>query len=516
MSRPAHDPSSAVAERFEDRLRTAGLLAGPAAALLLYGLNPGGHPAEARRLLAVLGLTVSFWVTEAIPLPATALLASSLCIVLGVAPARAVLAPYADPVIFLFVGSFLMAEAFQKYGLDHRVASRLLGTGRFARTLMGRLLGIGGASALVSTCLSNTATAALMTPIAVGAARRDGAIPPAGTGAGRPTVEASGMLLMVAYGASIGGMATLIGTPPNLLVAGYLERLCGVRVGFVPWLLFGASIACVLFVAAILWTHLVVKRRGAAPRSPEAPPVRERGGGMAAGDSAPPRWMARGAAITVAVFGLAGLLWSLPSIAGLALGREHPLVRTLEGHLPEAGVALLCSTLLFVTPVDWRRRRFALSWEEGRRVNWGIILLFGGGLSLGTLAESTGVARWVGEGLRTLGLARSGPGLLFCAIALTIFVSEFASNTAAATLLVPMVIAAAQAAGLDPIRPALGVGLAATCGFIFPVSTPPNAIVYGTGLVPLHRMIRSGLLLDLTSLLVVWGGLLLLTPFLPR
>jgi len=149
-------------------------------------------------------------------------------------------------------------------------------------------------------------------------------------------------------------------------------------------------------------------------------------------------------------------------------------------------------------------------------VNWGIILLFGGGLSLGTLAEQTGVARWIGGHLSASPMARTPEGLLFCAIALTIVVSEFASNTAAATLLVPMVIAAAQAAGFDPIRPALGVGLAATCGFIFPVSTPPNAIVFGTGLLPLRRMIPPGILLDLTAFLVIGFGLLLLSPLLPR
>ncbi|MEK7283484.1 MAG: SLC13 family permease, partial [Acidobacteriota bacterium] len=188
----------------------------------------------------------------------------------------------------------------------------------------------------------------------------------------------------------------------------------------------------------------------------------------------------------------------------------------LQKHLPESGVAILCATLLFVAPVDWRARRFALSWEDGRRVNWGIILLFGGGLSLGTLADATGIASWVGAGLQEIGLARTPAGLLFCAVALTIVISEFASNTAAAALLVPMVIAAAEAAGFDPVRPALGVGLAATSGFIFPVSTPPNAIVFGTGLVPLRRMIRAGILLDITALVVIWAGLLLLTPILPR
>jgi sodium-dependent dicarboxylate transporter 2/3/5 len=492
--------------RFERRLRTAGLLTGPPLALLVYALDPGGHPPQARRLLAILALTVAFWVTEAIPLPATALLASALAIVTGVAPVRAVLSPYADPVIFVFAGSFLLAEAFSKYGLDRRVAGRLLGSGRFARGALGRMLGIGGASAVVSTCLSNTATAALLAPVAIGATRsgRDGP----------PPAWVSGVLLMVAYGASIGGMATLIGTPPNLIVAGFVERLTGVHVGFVDWLLFALPISLVLLVGSILWTWFVLGRGGAGQEAAmAADAAADRGDAVDPGGRAARR---RGTFWTLAAFGLAAALWTAPSIAALLLGRGAPVVRLLETHLPEAGVALLCASLLFVAPVDWRRRLFALTWEEGRRVNWGILLLFGGGLSLGTLAESTGVARWVGEGLQASGIVRTEAGFLLIAVALTILVSEFASNTAATTLLVPVVIAVAQAGGLDPVRAALGVGLAATCGFIFPVSTPPNAIVFGTGLVPLRRMIRTGLLLDLTALVVVWGGLLLLGPLLPR
>ena len=502
-------------EGFERRMRTAGLIVGPLAALVLYATNPGSHPPEGRRLLAVLALTIAFWVTEAIPLPATALLASALCIVLGVAPVKAVLAPYADPVIFVFVGSFLLAEAFTRYGLDQRVAAMFLGRGRLARRPIGRMLGVGGASALVSTCLSNTATAALMTPIAIGAVRD-----PAAQHGRRVPAWVSGVLLMVAYGASVGGMATLIGTPPNLLVAGFIERLAGVHVGFVDWLLFGVPISLVLFAASVLFTHLVLGRGDAAADPAEAAGA-SRHAGSTSEDGASPSVtkdgaQKAGARWTMAAFALAGALWTLPSIASLALGASSPVAAALAAHLPEAGVAILCATFLFVAPVEWRARRFALTWEDGRRVNWGIILLFGGGLSLGTLADSTGVAAWVGAGLQEVGLARTPGGFLLCAVALTIVVSEFASNTAAAALLVPMVIAAAQAAGLDPVRPALGVGLAATCGFMFPVSSPPNAIIFGTGLVPLRRMIRTGIVLDVTALFVIWAGLLLLTPILPR
>jgi sodium-dependent dicarboxylate transporter 2/3/5 len=198
------------------------------------------------------------------------------------------------------------------------------------------------------------------------------------------------------------------------------------------------------------------------------------------------------------------------------LGSGHPLSEALQRHVPEAGVALFAASLLFLAPVDWKRRRFALTWEEGQRVNWGIILLFGGGLSLGTLGEATGLARWAGEGVVRMGIASTPEGFLLVAVTVAVLVSEFASNTASTTLLVPVVIAAAQASGFDPVRPALATGLAATCGFIFPVSTPPNAIVFGTGKVPLSRMIRVGVVLDLTSIVVVWAGMLLLTPVLPR
>ncbi len=489
--------------RLEHGLKTAGFVAGPALAVLVYLWNPGGHPPEARRLLAILSLAIAWWVTEAIPLPATALVAAALSIATGVAPARQVLAPFADPVIFLFLGSFLLAEAVSRYGLDLRLAGGLLALPLFSRTPAGRMAAFGTASATISTVLSNTATAALMTPIALGAL---GERKP-----GRPTPAESGVLLMIAYGASVGGMATIIGTPPNLLVAGFLERLAGVRVSFTDWLLFGAPIAAALLVVSLLLTRLVLGR-GLATGSVSdivRPPPRH-------GTDDASREARAGARWTVLAFSLAFALWVAPSLAQGALGRDHPLALTLGKHFPEAGVALLCASLLFVAPLSWRKRRFALTWADGQRMNWGVLLLFGGGLSLGALGEATGIAKWAGEGVVNAGLATSPEGFMLLSVVGAIVVSEFASNTAAATLLVPIVIAAAQQAGFDPVPPALAAGLAATCGFVFPVSTPPNAIVFGTGRVPLTRMIRAGVLLDVACIVVVWTGMLLLRPWLPR
>jgi sodium-dependent dicarboxylate transporter 2/3/5 len=489
--------------RLERGLKTAGLFAGPALGMLVYLWNPGGHPPEARRLLAVVALTVAWWMSEALPLPATALVGSAVAIATGIAPARQVLAPYADPVIFLFMGSFLLAEAFRKYGLDVRVARSLLSLPVFARSPRGLLAGFGVTSATVSSILSNTATAALLAPVAMGAvdARE-------GKHEGKPRKFDSAVLLMVAYGASIGGMATLIGTPPNLLAAGFLERLAGVRVGFTGWLLFGVPLSLALLGVALVVTRLVLGRGlGLAP------------GGAAPDlvDTAKPGAETRaGAAWTIAAILLAFVLWTAPAVAAGLLGRSHPLARALDRHFPEAGVALLCGALLFAAPAHWRERRFVLAWDDAQRINWGVLLLFGGWLSLGTLAGTTGLAKWAGEGVVRSGLATSPQGLLFVSIAAALVVTEFASNTAAATLIIPVVVAAAREAAFDPVLPALGAGLACTCAFVFPVSTPPNAIVFGTGRVPLPRMIRAGILLDLACLVVLWAGLLLLRPLLPQ
>jgi sodium-dependent dicarboxylate transporter 2/3/5 len=483
--------------RIEHGLRTVGLLAGPLLALVVFALDPGGHPPEARRLLAIVTLVVVWWMSEAIPLPATALVGSALAITAGVAPAREVLAPYANPVIFLFLGSFLLAEAFRKYGLDRRVARFLLGLRVFARSPRGLLAGLGVVSATLSSALSNTATTALLTPIGAGAVEARGAKP-----GERPRRFESAVLLAIAYGASIGGIATIIGTPPNLLAAGFLDELAGVEVTFTGWMAFAAPISVAMLLATLLVLRFTLARdlEGAVPSGAAVVPRAETGG------PEEERIARAGRRWTVLAVLLAFTLWTAPAITRAALGSSHTLAATLRRHLPEAGVALLCAALLFAAPVSWRQRRFALSWK----------LLFGGGLSLGMLAQATGLVAWAGEAVVSSGLASSPAGFMLVAIVTATTLSEFASNTASATLLIPIVIAAAGQAGFDPVPPALATALATSCAFVFPVSTPPNAIVFGTGRVPLTRMMRTGVLLDLATVVVIWSGMQLVAPLLPR
>ena len=489
--------------RLERGLKTVGLFAGPILGMLVYLWNPGGHPPEARRLLAVVALTVAWWMTEALPLPATALVGSALAIAAGIAPARQVLAPYADPVIFLFMGSFLLAEAFRKYGLDVRVARSLLSLRVFARSPRGLLAGFGVTSATVSSILSNTATAALLAPVAMGAVdARDG------KHEGKPRRFDSAVLLMVAYGASIGGMATLIGTPPNLLAAGFLERLAGVRVGFTGWLLFGVPLSLALLVVALLVTRLVLGR-GLGPAPGGAAPARGRH--REAGRRNPSRRGVddRGDPPGVRAVDGAGGGHRAPRSIPPARGRARPALPGGRGGAALRGAALRRARALAGAPLRPDLGRRAAD-QLGRPA-----ALRGRALS-GHPRRATGLAKWAGEGVVRSGLASSPQGLLLVSIAAALVVTEFASNTAAATLIIPVVIAAAHEAAFDPVLPALGAGLACTCAFVFPVSTPPNAIVFGTGRVPLTRMIRTGILLDVACLVVLWAGLLLLRPWLPR
>lgn len=479
-------PAEEAASAFDSARRRAALWLGPlafAAILALpTGLDPGAH-----RLAAVMALVMIFWIGEPVPLPVTSLLGPSIAVLLGVSGARDAFAPFGDPVIFLFLGSFLLAEALRVHGLDRRIALAILALPGVSASPARLRVAIALVTAGISMWISNTATAAMMLPIALGLVR---ALAAAGS-----TESPRALLLIVGMAASLGGVATPVGTPPNLIALGVLERQTGQELGFLQFMTVGVPLSLALLGATLTVVALI------APRSAAAADIVDH---VAAERRALPPWGAGQWACAVA-FALAITLWIAPGVFTLVTGRKAP------AGLEESVVAVVAAALLFVWPVGGRR---ALTWEDGSRIDWGTLLLFGGGLSLGKMMFDTGLAALVGrEAVAATGVATLW-GLTALALATTIVLTEIASNTATVTMLAPLVIALAGELGVPVVPPLLAVGFGASMGFMFPVGTPPNAIVYGTGLVPLTAMMRVGILVDVMGFFVILAVLRVLCPLL--
>jgi sodium-dependent dicarboxylate transporter 2/3/5 len=483
--------------RFDRRRRTAGLLLGPALFGLVWLLPLPMPSSEAHRLAAIAALVVMWWVTEALPFGATALAGSGLAVLLGVASAQQVFEPYASPTIFLFLGSFMLGQAISQHQLDRRVVGALVGV-PWARGHPGRLrVLVGLLTMLVSAWMSNAATVAMVLPLV--AAVMTAILAEHGQ-TGRPF--AVGSLLTVAYGSGIGGLVTPVGSPPNLITLGLLDRLGGVHLTFPVWIAWMLPLAlahAVLLFAAVQRLYPAAARVEVSRLVPAA--AHETGGsGWTAGQ--------RNAALA---FGVAVTLWCLPGL----VGSEAPLYRTLTTRLNEGAVAVLAATLLFVLPTDWRARRFTLDWAQAVRIDWGTILLFGGGLSLGQLLFETGLAEQIGRGLLALTGSRSVWTMTALAMAAGTLLTEVTSNTACASMLVPVVLSATRAAGLDPVLPAFGALLGISASYLLPISAPHNAIIYGTGLLPVTAMLRLGAVMKVGSFVVSLAGLRLLSAWLP-
>jgi sodium-dependent dicarboxylate transporter 2/3/5 len=475
-------------ERFERWRRSIGLAAAPIIFTVLWMLPIEGLSVAAHRLLAVLGAVVVLWVTEAIPLAVTALLGPAMCVLLGIGAAKETFRAFADPIIFLFLGSFLVAEAMLRHGVNRRIAFGIM---RRVGTSPTRLLiAFAIASGVVSSWVSNTATTAMMFPIAL-AVLKERRLPPA---------FATALMLMTAFAASIGGMGTPVGTPPNLIGLGLIESNLKIKVTFFQWMLFGVPLAVVLI--AFLCVYFWWAGRGSFGETPTD----------ATGTVALPGKFSVGERNVLIAFCVTVILWVAPGAVALARGAEDPLYRWFNARLPESIAALFGAILLFVLPTNLRRGEFTISWRNAANIDWGTILLFGGGLALGELMFSTGLAKWMGEGIAHALQANTVLGLTMLFAALGTIMSETTSNTAAAAMVVPVAIAVSQAAGVPPIQPALAACLGSSLGFMLPVSTPPNAIVYGSGLVPVRQMMRHGLVLDVAGWVAVVAVVMWIVP----
>lgn len=471
--------------RFDVWRTRIGLVGAPATALLVW-LGSDGGPAG--KLAALFAATAILWISEAIPPAVTALVAVALSVVLGIASAKEAFAALGNPILFLFVGSFMVAEAMSVHGLGARFARA---TARHARGRLGSLCATSGATFLMSMWMSNAAATAVVLPIALQIAR-----------ATKDRRYAAAMVLAIAWGASMGGLCTPVGTPPNLIgmrAAQELPESAGLLAfGFVDWMKIATPPALLMLVA--MWGVLALVfriRPGDAP-----PPV----------DVAARPWT-RGEVAALVAFALAATLWTLPGVLD-AFGVG--VAKALKQRLPEEVVALLAAALLFVWPIHARGEppRRALSWAQAADIDWGTVLLFGGGILLGDLANKTGLAKAWGEALMSATGASSTWAVVALVTGAALLLSELASNTAAATLMVPVAISLAQATG-TPVLPALlGATLGASFGFMMPISTAPNAMAYATGEVSVRQMVLAGVLFDVVGFVVVLVSVLTLCPLL--
>jgi len=503
------------------RKRLGGILT-PIGFFLTYYLCSGLTP-EGRTLAAILVAVALLWISEIIPLAVTSLLGAVLCVVLGVADAKTVMASFADPIVFVFIGGFMLAHAMMLHKLDQRIALGFLAIPWIGSHPGHTMAGLGIVTAGLSMWISNTATTAMMLPIALGILGTLHQIrvergETSGPMDARNWPYATAMMLLIAYGASLGGIGTPIGSPPNLIGIGLIREATNIDIGFFQWMMLTVPLLLVMgpllfFVLYIL--HPQKKIKDAAPVSDES---KTSAGQDLLGYIEEQRhhlgpWT-QGQRNTLLAFFVAVALWVAPGILQLPFFEGNPISPWMEKHLPEAIVALIAAILLFILPIDRRKGEMTLTWPEAVKIDWGTILLFGGGLALGSLMFKTGVAEAMGKGLAGQLGVQSLWALTALAIAMGIIISESASNTASATMIIPVVIAIAQSANVSPLPPALGACLGASFGFMLPVSTPPNAIAYGSGLVPLPRMMRAGILFDIVGFVVILIGLRVLCPLL--
>ncbi|MGH7274494.1 MAG: SLC13 family permease [Nitrospiria bacterium] len=497
------EPQEVLSEaeiRFETWRRTIGWFLGPIVALIIYVLPLPALSPEAHLMATILGGVVVYWMTEPIPIPVTALLGPALCAITGLASPKEVFASFAHPIIFLFIGSFFIAQAMRVHRLDRRCALWILSLPLVGDSPYRILFAFGAITAFLSMWISNTATTAMMFPIALGIL---GTLK--GLSSGRMTSYSAGFMLMIAYAASVGGIGTIIGTPPNLIGVGLIQQQLGVKISFLKWMSLGVPLLLMMYL--VLFVLLVgLHRPGIKKIAGIGAFIRARRGEL--GDWTP------GQINTAFAFLVAVFLWTFPGLLALAFGTESSAYKWYDTHLPEGVVALIASGLLFLIPIDLRRGELTLPWRDAAAIDWGTILLFGGGLALGELMFKTGLSEAIGRGFVHLLAVDTLWGITALAIFVGIITSELTSNTASASMVIPVMIAIAKTAGVSALPPALGACLGASYGFMLPVSTPPNAIVYGSGLVPITRKVRAGAIFDLLGFIMIWTALRVLCPLL--
>jgi solute carrier family 13 (sodium-dependent dicarboxylate transporter), member 2/3/5 len=488
-------------------VRRVAIVAGPVLAVACYFALPTEFTDGAgkivplahggRATLAMLVWMAVWWMTEAVDIEVTALLPLVAFPLAGIMSIDETAAPYASSVVFLFLGGFILALAIQRCGLDRRIAFVTL---RLVGTTPGRLVaGMLATCAFLSMWISNTAAAAMMVPIAIAVVdlvlrtkTGSGFDPKQGIPADQVDARnfATALALAIAYGASIGGVATLIGSPPNGIAAKFIQQTYGIEISFLKWLSVGLPLT--LLFLPVAWFILVRvafrSRLGPVEGGREYLDAELRKLGPLTGAER----------AVLAVFVGTILLWiTRPWVVAIKVGAAAPFA-----GLTDAGVAMLAAIVLFLIPVGGKVGLRAMDWNYAVQLPWGVLMLFGGGLSLAAATEATGVAAFIGSMTQHLG-GLPVIAVVVAIVALTVFASELTSNTAQVALMLPLLAAAAPGLGVPPGLLLIPCTLAASLAFMMPVGTPPNAIVFGTGLVKIPQMVRAGVMLNLAGIALV-------------
>ncbi|MBG6182435.1 sodium-dependent dicarboxylate transporter 2/3/5 [Arthrobacter sp. CAN_A214] len=494
---------------------------GIAVALTIYLLLGGSDLSnDARVVAAIAGLMAVWWMTEAIPLSVTSLLPIVLLPALTEGTVAEATAPYANPIVFLFLGGFLIAIAMQKWNLHRRIA--LLTLRRVGTHPRRIILGLMISTAFLSMWVSNTATTLMMLPIALsvltlvvenshgstaaeGETKKDLA-------AGKAVSElvqdkevrifGVALILSIAWSATIGGLGTLLGSPPNAIVAGYISTELGETVGFVEWMLLGVPIVVVFIgLAWLLITRVIFKfNLEEIPGGAELINDEIRALGR----------MSQGEKTVLAVFAGAAFCWIVPGLI-FNIGAVAEALPWL-GSFDDTVIAIAAGIILFMIPAD-KKGNMTLVWKDAEDgLPWGVLLLFGGGLSLAAAVASTGLDAWFGDQVSGLG-ALPIVLLLAAVVTIVLLLTEITSNTATAATFIPILGGVAIGIGMDPQTLLIPAALAATCAFMLPVGTPPNAIVYATGNVKISEMVRGGIVLNIVGVILITMFTVLIGPF---
>ena len=463
------------------KYQSIGLIMGPAlfAIMMLFSGTQTTMDPIAWKTAAISIWIATWWATEALPVAVTAFLPLIIFEPLGIKSIREAAEPYANPIIYLYFGGFLMALAVEKWNLHRRIALYILSlTGTNGKRLIG---GFMLSSAILSMWMTNTSTTMMLLPIALSVVGTIIDSIPNLSEKEKSDFQIS-MLIGLAYSATIGGLATLIGTPPNALLAGFMSENYGYEISFTKWMAVGIPVTFVLLpISWLLLTKFLYPVN--IPENDTAikhlKKLKEELGPMCVAEKR-----------VALIFGLVIISWML----------RIPIAELFElSGLSDAGIVMTAALILFLLPSGDDNHPQLMNWHEAARLPWGVLILFGGGLSLAAAVADSGLALWLGQSLAPLG-AFGVPVLVLAAVTLIVFLTELTSNLATTATLLPVMGAIAIEAGVDPLVLCLPITLAASCAFMLPVATPPNAIVFASGLIKIPQMARAGIIMNIVGI----------------